>query len=48
MIITDHPLHRSQRAALPHRAPTLDEKAEASQWIGMADWGSVWVATPSP
>ena len=39
MTITDHPLHRSRRAALPHRAPALGEDAKALQRIGMADSG---------
>src|SRR5579864_1778239 len=37
MIIADHPLHRSGRAALPHPAPTLGDDAQALVRIGMAD-----------
>ena len=39
MIISDHPLHRSGRAALPHRAPTLGGDAQAHEGIGMTDVG---------
>ena len=37
MIIADHPLHRSGRAALPHPAPTSGDDAQALGRIGMAD-----------
>ena len=37
MIIADHPLHRSGRAALPHPAPTSGDDAQALVRIGMAD-----------
>ena len=37
MIIADHPLHRSGRAALPHPAPTSGSDAQALGRIGMAD-----------
>jgi hypothetical protein len=37
MIIADHPLHRSGRAALPHPAPTLGDNAQTHEWIGVAD-----------
>src|SRR5215831_17345249 len=37
MTITNHPLHRSGRAELPHPAPTLGHDAHARQRIGMAD-----------
>jgi hypothetical protein len=39
MTITDHPLHRSRRAALPHRAPALGEDAEALQRMEVTDSG---------
>jgi len=43
MIITDHPLHRSGRAELPHPALALGNDAHAFERIGMAytDWGQV-------
>src|SRR5271154_7224706 len=37
MIIADHPLHRSGRAALPHPAPTSGGDAQALGRIGMTD-----------
>src|SRR5271155_2097438 len=37
MIIADHPLHRSGRAALPHPAPTSGSDAQALGRIGMAE-----------
>lgn len=37
MLIAEHPLHRSGRAALPHPAPTLGNNAKAHERIGMAD-----------
>src|SRR5208283_3474531 len=37
MIISDHPLHRSGRAALPHPAPTLGDDAQAHEGIRVAD-----------
>src|SRR5271167_857308 len=37
MIISDHPLHRSGRAALPHPAPTSGDDAQAHEWIRVAD-----------
>ena len=39
MIIADHPLHRSGRAALPHPAPTSGDDAQTLGRIGMADAG---------
>ena len=39
MIIADHPLHRSGRAALPHPAPTLGDNAQALGRIRVADAG---------
>jgi len=39
MIIADHPLHRSGRAALPHPAPTVGVDAQALGRIGMANAG---------
>jgi hypothetical protein len=36
MIIADHPLHRSGRAALPHPAPTSGDDAQTLGRIGMA------------
>src|SRR6202043_892129 len=39
MIIADHPLHRSGRAALPHPAPTLGDDAQAHEGIRMTDAG---------
>jgi hypothetical protein len=39
MIISEHPLHRSGRAALPHPAPTSGSDAQALGRIGMADAG---------
>src|SRR5712692_3906883 len=36
-MVAHNPLHRSRRAALPHRAPALGDDVEASPWIGMAD-----------
>ena len=33
MPLAEHPLHRSRRAALPHRAPTSGDNAESHQWI---------------
>jgi hypothetical protein len=39
MIIADHPLHRSGRAALPHPAPTLGDDAQAHEWVRVADAG---------
>ena len=39
MIIADHPLHRSGRAALPHPAPTSGGDAQALRGIGMTDAG---------
>jgi hypothetical protein len=39
MIVADHPLPRSGRAALPHPAPTLGDDAQAHEGIGMADLG---------
>jgi hypothetical protein len=37
MSITDHPLHRSGQAALPHPAPTWGDDAQAPGWIGVTD-----------
>jgi hypothetical protein len=37
MIITDHPLHRSGRAELPHPAPASGDDAKSPQWIGVMD-----------
>src|ERR1700736_3969094 len=37
MPITEYPLHRSGRAALPHPAPTLGNDAQAHEWVGVAD-----------
>src|SRR5665213_536119 len=37
MIIAEHPLHRSGRAALPHPAPTLGSDAQAHEWVRVAD-----------
>src|ERR1035441_3806269 len=39
MIIADHPLHRSGRAALPHPAPTLGDNAQAHEGIRVTDTG---------
>ena len=39
MSITDHPLHRSGRAALPHPAPTLGNDAQASEGIRVTNVG---------
>ena len=39
MLIADHPLHRSGRAALPHPAPTLGDNAQAHERIRVADPG---------
>jgi hypothetical protein len=39
MIIAEHPLHRSGRAALPHPAPTLGSDAQAHEGIRVADTG---------
>src|SRR5207245_1080723 len=36
-MVTHNPLHRSRRAALPHRAPALGDDAEASPRIRVAD-----------
>ena len=35
MDITDHPLHRSGRAGLPHPAPALGDDAKSLQGIGV-------------
>src|SRR2546428_368068 len=37
IMVTHNPLHRSRRAALPHRAPALGDDAEASPRIRVAD-----------
>src|SRR4029453_928845 len=37
MPITEHPLHRSGRAALPHPAPTSGDDAKSAERIGMTD-----------
>jgi hypothetical protein len=37
MPIAEHPLHRSRRAALPHRAPALGHDAKSLRWPRMAD-----------
>ena len=37
MIIADHPLHRSGRAALPHPAPTLGDDAQTHEGIRVTD-----------
>ena len=39
MTITDHPLHRSGRAGLPHPAPTLGDDAHSPERIGVTDVG---------
>jgi hypothetical protein len=39
MIIADHPLHRSGRAALPHPAPTSGDDAQAHEGIRVTDVG---------
>ena len=41
MPITEHPLHRSRRALLAHRALTSGNDAKSPQRIGVvnADWG---------
>jgi hypothetical protein len=36
-MVTHNPLHRSRRAALPHRAPTLGDDGEADPGIRMTD-----------
>ena len=48
MVIADHPLHRSRRAALPHRAPALrhDRKRHRRPWVH--DAGSRDVALDQP
>src|SRR5262245_7868150 len=38
-MVTHNPLHRSRRAALPHRAPALGHDVEACPGIWMADAG---------
>lgn len=37
MTITDHPLHRSQRAELPHWAPASGHDGKALFGIGVSD-----------
>ena len=37
MPITEHPLHRSGRAGLPHPAPTSGNDAKSAERIGMTD-----------
>src|SRR5262249_31256093 len=39
MTITDHPLHRSGQAGLPHPAPTLGDDAKALERIKVTDIG---------
>src|SRR6202043_3464245 len=51
MIIAEHPLHRSGRAALPHPAPTLGDDAQAHEGIGRTQirppgWDGLVQATP--
>ena len=37
MPLAEHPLHRSRRAALPHRAPTSGNNAKTHERIRMTD-----------
>ena len=48
MTISDHPLHRSRRALLTHRAPASGDDAKPPQRIGVvdADWGQPALGKP--
>ena len=40
MSATQHPLHRSVRARLPHTAPALGDDDQTLVGVGVADFGS--------